>query len=89
MARTTLSARIDTLETTLERLVAALETAPAKSAPAQAKAEAPLYVSDRPRCGIHTARECTRKLSDPTTPHVACNGTGATHAQLRKTHRHF
>ena len=81
---------MDMLKTIGSRLDA-LESAPvpAQSAPVQASAAAPLYVSDKPRCGIHGA-SCTRKLADPLASHVPCSGDrDPMHDKLRKSHRHF
>ena len=75
------------LKATLDALVAALT--PAQAQPVQASAAAPLYVSDKPRCGIHGA-SCTRKLADPLASHVPCSGDrDPMHGKLRKSHRHF
>jgi hypothetical protein len=67
---------------------ALLAPAPAIAAPVVGTAEAPLYVSERAACTLHTG--CTRKLSDPTASHERCTGaTDPMHLRLRKTHRHF
>ena len=62
----------------------------AESAPVTPTADAPLYVSDKPRCALHAADACSRKLSNPAGSHVPCSGaTDPMHARLRTTHRHF
>jgi len=75
------------LKATLDAFIATF--APAQAQPVQASAAAPLYVSDKPRCGIHGA-SCTRKLADPLASHVPCSGDrDPMHGKLRKSHRHF
>ena len=87
MAQST-AARLTALENSIATLVAALT--PAQGAPVAAQAAAPLYVSDKPRCSLHAASACTRKLSKASESHVACAGEGdAMHGKLRASHRHF
>lgn len=87
-------ATLDDLATLESRIVqslaAVLAGTPAQAAPTPARAEAPVYVSDKAPCAVHAAGTCTRKLSNPEGDHLACMGAGdPNHDKLRKSHRHF
>ena len=87
----TLRAQVEALTAVVATLAERMSVqAPAISAPVQASAQAPLYVSDKPACAIHPAGACTRKLSHPEASHEACAGKGdPMHDRLRPSHRHF
>ena len=91
MPRTTAAARISALESAVAALVASntaliadirgmTKVAPAKAAPAAAKAESPFVIAMRARaaakvaCAIHPAADCNRRFSPASsggTNHVA------------------